>query len=238
MALIMSNNQDNIIKMFDDIAGRYDIVNRILSLGIDVRWRKEACKLALKIIGCNKFINILDMACGTGDMISCWLKYVNNLESIVGIDPSSKMLDIARSKLPSQVKLTKGDAGSIDLSNSSIDLLSIAYGLRNIVELDNALMEFNRVLKKDGLLVILEFTKKNNANLFDKLALFYTMKILPLIGGLISRNYKAYRYLPDSIKDFLTLEELEENLYKFGFSLEIKKRYFCNLCSLIIVRKR
>lgn len=233
----MSNKQDNIIKMFDDIAGSYDITNRILSLGIDVRWRMEACKLALKIIGNNNPINVLDMACGTGDMISCWLKYVNNLESIAGVDPSSKMLDIARLKLPHHVDLIKGDACSIALADSSIDLLSIAYGLRNIVELDNALIEFNRVLKKGGLLVVLEFTKKNNADLFDRLALFYMVKILPLIGGLISRNYKAYKYLPDSIKDFLTLEELEESLCNFGFSLEIKKRYLCNLCSLIIVKK-
>lgn len=232
----MPNSQDKIIKMFDDIASSYDITNRILSLGIDVRWRIEACKMALQILGDNK-LNILDMACGTGDMINCWLKYVSNIDSIIGIDPSVKMLDIARVKLPSNVKLINGEAGCISLDSSSIDLLSIAYGLRNVIRLDDALSEFSRVLKKGGLLVILEFTKKDNQNVFDKLALFYTSKILPLIGGLISRNYKAYKYLPDSIEGFLTLEELESNLNKFGFSVEFKKRYFCNLCSLIIVKK-
>lgn len=235
---MITNNQHKIINMFDDIAGSYDIVNRVLSLGIDTRWRNEVCRLALQIIGNNKAINILDMACGTGDMINCWLKYANNVESLIGIDPSSRMLDIARLKLPKQIILVKGEAKSIDLPSSSVDLLSIAYGLRNVVELDDALVEFNRVLKKDGLLVILEFTRKDKQNIFDKLALFYTVRVLPLIGGLISRNYKAYKYLPDSIRDFLTLEELENRLSKCGFALEVKKRYFCNLCSFIIVKKR
>ena len=232
----MKNKQSDIINMFDSIASSYDITNRILSLRFDVRWRNEACKLSLGLLDSNK-ISILDMACGTGDMILSWLQYCNP-DSIIGIDPSINMLEIAKNKLPKNIKLIQGEAAKIELENESIDLVSIAYGLRNIVELDLALNEFKRVLKKNGILLILEFTKKDRNSFLDSLALFYTSKILPLIGGLISSNYKAYKYLPNSIDGFLTLESLESKLLDIGFLVEIKKRYIANLCSLIIVRKK
>lgn len=235
---MINNNQKDIINMFDSIANSYDITNRILSFGIDINWRKEACKLSLNALSSKDKINILDVACGTGDMILHWIKYANNIESIIGLDPSCNMLDIAKSKLPSNVNLINGEATSINLDNDSIDILSIAYGLRNIVDLETALKEFFRILRHNGILVILEFTRKENQNIFDKLALFYTTNLLPLIGGLMSKNYKAYKYLPDSIKSFLTLEELEEKLNLAGFLFEFKKRYFGNLCSLIIVKKQ
>lgn len=238
----MNNNQniaqDNIIKMFDDIASSYDITNRLLSCGIDTKWRKEACLLSLKLlenIPNQNQLNILDIACGTGDMIQNWLKFSN--AKITGIDPSINMLKIAKEKLSSDVILLKGEAKNLEIPSESIDLLSIAYGLRNVIELDSALMEFHRVLKNNGILLILEFTKKDKQNIFDSIASFYTRKILPIIGGLISNNYKAYRYLPDSISDFLTLEELELKLKNLGFNVKIKKQYIANLCSLIIAQK-
>lgn len=231
----MKSKQDNIIDMFDNIARNYDLANRILSFNIDTKWRKEACLKTLKLIN-RDHLKIIDIACGTGDMILNWIKFSKD-SKILGIDPSINMLNIAKEKLPNEVKLIQGEAKNIAIDDNMVDVLSIAYGLRNVVEIDKALSEFHRVLKNDGILVILEFTKKDNENFIDKIASFYTRRILPIIGGLISKNYKAYKYLPDSVSDFLTLEELEEKLKKLGFIIPIKKRYVANLCSLIIAQK-
>lgn len=246
-----NNKQQEIVAMFDSIASNYDLANRVLSFGIDTRWRKEACEKAIKL--CNKnTLNILDVACGTGDMILNWLKIVpenkiksNKLNSeaipkiisICGIDPSSEMLKIARQKLPSSVVLQNGEAKDLHIESNSVDILSIAYGLRNVVELDLALHEFARVLKNDGILVILEFSKKDNENIFDKIARFYTKRILPYIGGFISKNYVAYRYLPNSVDDFLSLEQIALKLKDLGFDIKVSKRYIGNVCSLIIAQK-
>lgn len=234
------NKQENIINMFDRIATRYDIANRILSLSVDVRWRKEACKKALELAS-NKSVessplNILDVACGTGDMMLNWLKFTPNA-NLIGIDPSSNMLEIAKKKLPSNTRLIKGEAKSLEIESNSIDILSIAYGLRNVVELEAAIEEFRRVLKSGGILVILEFSKKDKQTLLDKAALFYTKRILPLLGGLIAKDYSAYKYLPDSIEDFLSLEALSEKLESRGLKCKFSKRYVANLCSLIIAQK-
>lgn len=228
--------QEQIVNMFDEIAKSYDITNRILSLNIDTKWRKEACLKALAMAHKDN-PNVLDVACGTGDMMLNWIKLIPNLKVLRGIDPSINMLNVAKEKLPEFVELIQGEAKDIDIDDESVDILSIAYGLRNVVELDLALGEFSRVLRNGGILVILEFTKKDNQNIFDKIALFYTSKILPIIGGFISKNYKAYKYLPDSINDFITLEELESRLHNINLKVMLKKRYIGNLCSLIIAKK-
>lgn len=232
------NKQREIVAMFDEIASNYDLANRILSFGIDTRWRKEACEKAIKL--CDKqTLDILDIACGTGDMIAQWIKSSQDKEisRIVGIDPSAEMLKIARQKLPPSVILQNGEAKDLRIEAQSADILSIAYGLRNVVEVDLALSEFHRVLRKNGILVILEFSKKDDENIFDKIARFYTKRILPYIGGFISRNYKAYKYLPDSVDDFLSLEQIASKLRALGFEMKISKRYFGNVCSLIIAQK-
>lgn len=232
------NKQREIVAMFDEIAHNYDLANRILSFGIDVRWRKEACEKAIKLCD-KKALDILDIACGTGDMIAQWLKLSQGKEisRIIGIDPSAEMLKIARQKLPPSVILQNGEAKDLGVEAKSVDILSIAYGLRNVVEVDLALSEFHRVLRTDGILVILEFSKKDNENIFDKIARFYTKRILPYIGGFISRNYKAYKYLPDSVDGFLSLEQIASKLRTLGFEMKVSKRYFGNVCSLIIAQK-
>lgn len=233
------NKQREIVAMFDEIAHNYDLANRILSFGIDTRWRKEACEKAIKLCD-KKTLDILDIACGTGDMIAQWIKSSQGKEisRIIGIDPSNEMLKIARQKLPQSVILQNGEAKDLRVEAQSVDILSIAYGLRNVVEVDLALREFHRVLRTNGILVILEFSKKDNENIFDKIARFYTKRILPYIGGFISRNYKAYKYLPDSVDDFLSLEQIASKLRTLGFEMRVSKRYFGNVCSLIIAQKR
>lgn len=216
----MSNiKQQQIITMFDDISKRYDTANRILSMGIDVSWRKKACEMTLKALQQNH-LHIVDVATGTGDMIIHWQNAMRNanlhIKRICGIDPSRGMLDVAKTKLP-HTEFLQAEAIQLPLENESVDVLSIAYGLRNVVDTNAAFAEFARVIKQGGMLVILEFTKNQNPNFLASVMGFYTNKILPKLGGLISRNPKAYQYLPDSINNFFTTDELQQQLHHHGF---------------------
>lgn len=233
------NKQEKIVSMFDEIAKSYDLANRVLSLGIDIRWRKSACQNAFRLYQKDN-LRILDVACGTGDMGKFWLEVANKesikIESIIGIDPSKEMLEIAKKKLPN-IEFIKAEAKEIPFSDFSFDMLSISYGIRNVVEREVALREFFRVLKKDGLLVILEFTKNEDEKWHEKLMRFYVKKALPFIGGLVSRNYDAYKYLPDSIDNFLTTTMLANELTKIGFKIELIKGQSGRISTLLIGRK-
>ncbi len=237
----MESKQQKIIAMFDEIAESYDLANRIMSCGIDIAWRKKACKLAF----CNlseetlKNLRIVDVACGTGDMISHWQKNATKenvvIEDIIGLDPSEEMLKIARKKLPN-VTFIRSEATSIPIEDASTDVLSIAYGIRNVIERDRALKEFARVIKKGGILVILEFTKCEDKSLLEHIMGFYTKHILPFIGGIISKNYRAYRYLPDSIEEFLTAKKLNAELQGNGFTPLYTKSFSAGVCTLFIAK--
>lgn len=236
--------QEQIIEMFDQIAPTYDSVNRILSLGIDTTWRSQACKKAFEFLKNDSSAIILDVACGTGDMVLHWEKSAKkngkNLTEIIGVDPSTKMLEVAQIKLKDQilsqkVRLLLGEAKTLDqIQSNSVDILSIAYGLRNVVDIQEALNEFARVLKNGGVLVILEFTKKEKEGFLDKITSFYTKKILPLVGGMISRNYGAYRYLPNSVQDFFSENALKNKLMKVGIETKLIKGYSANISTLLI----
>lgn len=236
------SKQQEIIAMFDDIAGSYDLANRVMSCGIDIAWRKKACKLAFKNLSKEVLgqLKIADVACGTGDMISHWQKNAQKenvcIQSIVGLDPSEGMLNVARKKLPS-VEFKQCQAVQLPLDSASIDILSIAYGIRNVVERRKALAEFARVIKKSGILVILEFTKCENPGLLERSMGFYTRNILPFIGGVVSKNYRAYRYLPDSIEEFLTADKLNSELEQEGFESLYTKAFSAGVCTLFIARK-
>ena len=123
------------------------------------------------------------------------------------------------------------------LESESTDIVSISYGIRNVVERQKAFDEFARVLKKDGLVVINEFTKNKKENLLDHLTDFYMNKILPILGGIISKNKEAYRYLPDSIDEFLTTENLCRELKLSGLEPVYVKAFSMNISTLIIARK-
>lgn len=244
--------QRSIIAMFDDIAKDYDKTNRILSLGIDISWRKDAVKRAYKARNAKDIERIVDVACGSGDMIKHWHSYA--LESsivvreIIGIDPSQEMLKIAEKKLQaigggfakvdSRIALQLGEAKDLStLESQSVDILSISYGLRNVLEYKQALREFARVLKPGGIVVVLDFFKNSSPSLIDRIIGIYTKHILPCIGYLISRNYAAYKYLPDSMESFITPDELalafkEANLQP----LEIKS-YSAGISHLVLGQK-
>ena len=232
--------QEKIVSMFNNIAGTYDIANRVLSMGIDKSWRNKACNKTFELYGKKNIEKIVDVACGTGDMILFWKQVADEnsikLENIKGIDPSVGMMEVGKKKLP-EVEFIEAFATNMPLENESTDIVSISYGIRNVVERQKAFDEFARVLKKDGLVVINEFTKNKKENLLDHLTDFYMNKILPILGGIISKNKEAYRYLPDSIDEFLTTENLCKELKIAGLEPVYVKAFSMNISTLIIARK-
>jgi len=232
--------QEKIVSMFDNIAPTYDRANRVLSMGIDKSWRTKACKKAFELYGRTSIDKIVDVACGTGDMILFWKEIANkkniNLKNIVGVDPSVGMMEVGKKKLP-EVDFIEAYATSMPIDSNTADIVSISYGIRNVVQRQEAFIEFARVLKKDGLVVISEFTKNKKESFIDHLTAFYMDKILPTIGGLISKNKEAYTYLPNSIDEFLTTQNLCRELQNASLEPIYIKAFSMNISTLIIAKK-
>lgn len=233
--------QEKIVSMFDDIAPTYDTANRVMSMGVDKSWRRKACDLAYGFYAKDSIDKIVDVACGTGDMMDFWKKRSETngiaVGEIVGVDPSQGMVGVAREKFP-KFNYHIAKATEIPLQDSSADILSITYGIRNVVEREAALGEFNRVLKQGGMVVILEFMKNENPSTLGKIRDFYMNKILPKIGGFISNNLEAYEYLPNSIEDFSTVANMQNELRAAGFEIVYTKSFSMDISTLIIARKK
>lgn len=221
--------QEEIVKMFDDIASSYDKVNRVVSFGIDKKWREEAIK---EVISIKKPKKVLDVACGTGDMIEIWQKYGVD---VCGIDPSVGMLEVAKKRFQN-VKFYNLRATNLqDIKDKYVDTISISFGIRNVVDINKAIKEFYRVLDNNGLVLILEFTKSKNP--LRKIVDLYTNKVMPKIGGMLSKNEKAYKYLSSSIEKFYSADELVRLFEKENFKLIKKRSFNFGQVSLIILKK-
>lgn len=231
--------QEKIIEMFDQIAPTYDKSNRILSFGMDTSWRKKACEKVLDLC-LKRDLDIVDVACGTGDMVEVWQKSVlnsgKNILSIKGIDPSKGMLALAKQRFE-KLEFIGAMAQNLPLESESVDIVSISYGIRNVVQRKEALGEFARVLKKDGICLVLEFTKRKKGGFVASCRDFYLKNILPSLGGWISKNKDAYKYLPDSIEDFLSEEEFIEELEGVGFKILEFKNFSFGVSSMFIAKK-
>lgn len=232
--------QEKIVNMFDDIASTYDLANRVLSMGIDKQWRKKGCDKAYEILGAKKIEQITDVACGTGDLLIYWEEYAKkhwvDVRKFVGIDPSTGMLEVAKSKIDF-AEFIQGKAQELPIKNETTDIISISYGIRNVVDRVEALKEFYRALRPKGLVVILEFTKQNQNGVVAKVVDFGMKKVLPAVGGIISQNYKAYKYLPNSIEEFLTTEMLEKELESVGFKIKHTQSFSMGISTLLIAQK-
>ena len=232
--------QEKIVSMFDDIAPTYDTANRVMSMGVDISWRKKACDLSYEFYGKKEIDRIVDVACGTGDMMRYWQKQSQkagvSIKELVGVDPSNGMVDVARKKFP-DFNYHIAKATEIPLEDGGADFLSITYGIRNVVERQKAFDEFNRVLKKGGLVVILEFMKDENKNLLKKIRDIYLHKILPYIGGAISKNLDAYTYLPNSIENFVTIQGMQKELENAGFEMLYTQSFSMDISTLLIAKK-
>lgn len=233
--------QEKIVSMFNDIAPTYDRANRVLSMGVDTIWRKKACNLAFGYCPQGKSLSIVDVACGTGDMMGYWGRVASEnhigIQSIVGVDPSEGMVAVGREKFP-QLSFHIAPATQLPQGENSADIVSISYGIRNVMERQEALGEFHRVLKTGGLVVILEFMKNENPSPLGKIRDWYMNNILPRIGGMISNNYEAYRYLPDSIEGFLTVAKMKQELEAAGFEMLYTQSFSMDISTLMIARKK
>ncbi len=226
--------------MFNNIAPTYDKANRVLSMGIDIQWRKRACDETYNRYRKNIDL-IVDVACGTGDMMDYWKKVADKsgrkIGKILGVDPSEGMVGVGKQKFP-DFEFVISDAVNIPLEDESADILSISYGIRNVVEREKAFKEFARVLKQGGYVVILEFTKDDKKGKFFGIKDLYMNKILPKLGGFISKNKEAYEYLPNSIEGFLTSDMLKSELDDAGFTTEFVKSFSLDISTLVIAKKR
>jgi len=235
-----AEKQEKIVSMFDDIASTYDTANRVLSMGIDIQWRKKGCDKAFEVLGTDKLEQVTDVATGTGDLLIYWREQAQKngveIEKYVGIDPSTGMLDVARQKVDF-AEFIVGKAQELPIEDASTDVVSISYGIRNVVDRVEALQEFHRALKPGGIVMILEFTKQDRSGLIDRIVDFGMKKILPRIGGLISRNYEAYKYLPDSIEEFLTTEMLSHELEEAGFEMRYTQSFSMGISTLLLAQK-
>ena len=212
--------------MFSAIADTYDLLNHLLSLNLDRRWRRQAAKLAQMQPG----QKALDLCCGTGDLAFTFARLYPALQVVVGVDFSEAMLVIAKHK--SKILLSRNDvdrcnipnirwlcsdAACLPVADRRFDCVSCAFGIRNLQNLSPGLQESFRVLKPGGRLVILEFAMPKN-RLSAWLYAGYFRLVLPLIGSIISKDAKgAYHYLPESVRSFRSAEEVTEIIRKAGF---------------------
>lgn len=227
--------------MFDNIAFRYDFLNHFLSGGVDFWWRHKAISLFKKALHNQNYKDskLLDIATGTGDLAFS-LKDIKP-SKVVGLDLSQKMLDVAQKKLRSynlsfDISFIKGDSEALPFDNDSFDGVCVAFGVRNFENLKKGISEMNRVLNKGGIVMILEFSSPENT-LFRNLYDFYLGNILPLIGKLISKDQRAYKYLQESVQAFPSGKDFLNILDECGF---IKAKHFplsLGICSVYIAQK-
>lgn len=214
----VSKSPDRIAGMFDAIAGKYDFLNRLLSAGIDGRWRRHAIR-SLRLTGRER---ILDLCTGTADLAIAARTARPAAASVVGIDFSGAMLGVARVKLrhrrlDDSIALVRGDATRTPLADRSVDAVTVAFGVRNVENIEAACAEIRRVLTPGGRLAILEFAIPTMRGV-RPVYLWYFNRVLPRIGRLVSRNGAAYGYLPASVGTFAPPEEFVKLLKRAGFA--------------------
>jgi demethylmenaquinone methyltransferase/2-methoxy-6-polyprenyl-1,4-benzoquinol methylase len=211
--------KEQVAKMFDTISSKYDDLNRVISFGIDVKWRKKV----IQMVASRNPSAILDIATGTGDLAI--LLSETNAEKIIGLDISAGMLEVGKQKiahknLTNKVELILADSEKIPFDDNSFDAVTVAFGIRNFENLEKGLSEILRVLKPNGVFVILE-TSIPEKFPYKQGYLFYSKYILPNIGKLFSKDKVAYQYLSESASIFPYGENLNNILREIGF-IDIK----------------
>jgi len=200
--------------MFSAIASRYDLLNHLLSGNVDKRWRRIVANRVREKLSSSNKARVLDVACGTGDLSLTLFETTG--AGVVGTDFCRPMLAIAADKLAGRVRLIEGDALDLPFRDGTFDVATIAFGLRNLSNVENGLKELSRVLKPGGWVAVLEFSRPVNPVL-RPLFNMYFRKLLPWMGGLISGSLSAYTYLPASVQKFPDQSELSLLMEQTGF---------------------
>lgn len=209
------SKKEQVAEMFDNISAKYDFLNHILSLGIDRGWRRKLLRLASQ----TKPKTILDVATGTGDLAIALADL--KPDRIIGVDISEGMLSYGHKKVEKKglkglITLQKGDSESLDFADNTFDAVTVAFGVRNFEHLEAGLAEMLRVTKPGGKIYILEFSQPEGFP-FAQLYKFYFKNILPLIGRWVSKDSRAYSYLPDSVEAFPYGEAFADILKRIGY---------------------
>ena len=224
------NKKKQVEQMFDNISPKYDLLNRVLSMGIDIQWRKDV----IKMVKASEPQTILDIATGTGDLAIMMGKNTN--AKITGLDLSAGMLDVGRKKvkeagLENRITMVQGDSENLPFEDNTFDCATVSFGVRNFENLEKGLAEINRVLKPGGTFVILEFSYPTTFPM-KQLYTFYSKNILPAIGKLVSKDQSAYTYLPDSVRAFPHGEEMKNILKNVNFNQPIDKKLTFGIASI------
>jgi demethylmenaquinone methyltransferase / 2-methoxy-6-polyprenyl-1,4-benzoquinol methylase len=229
------SKKSQVADMFNNIASDYDFLNHFLSAGIDILWRKKAIRLLKK----HKPETILDVATGTADFAIEALKL--NPIKVTGIDISEKMLEMGRikieqKKLTNKIELHCADSENIPFNDSSFDAVTVAFGVRNFENLDKGLNEMHRILKKGGVAVVLEFSKPDYFPVKQLYGLYFN-HILPVIGKIVSKDNRAYEYLPESVNAFPYGKKFCEKMKTAGFTDCMQHKLTFGIASIYIAKK-
>ncbi len=230
------SKKEQVADMFNKISGKYDFFNRLLSFGIDVRWRKKA----LQQLKGHTLNRMLDVATGTGDVAIMAYKMLQP-KHITGIDISEGMLHggnlkIAKLGLEKVIDLQQGDSETIKFADNTFDAVTVAFGVRNFENLYKGLAEIYRVLKPGGKLVVLEFTNPNNS-FIKKMYQWYTGRVTPAIVGFLTGNKFAYKYLNDSVRAFPDRDVFDNILKETGFTETNYNILTFGICGIYCGRK-
>lgn len=230
-----ASKRTQVEEMFDNIAPSYDLLNRMLSLGIDVQWRKKS----IQLLAAYQPKVVVDIATGTADFAVAARRL--QPDKIIGIDISHEMLRIGREKihkkgLDALIELRQGDSEDLQLETNSVDAITVGFGVRNFENLQKGLGEIRRVLRPGGAVAILEPSFPTRFPL-KQLFSFHFKVLTPLIGKLVSGDNAAYTYLPESVKAFPNGEEFVQICQEVGFSKAVYKPLTFGICSLYLLEK-
>jgi demethylmenaquinone methyltransferase/2-methoxy-6-polyprenyl-1,4-benzoquinol methylase len=230
------SKKEQVSEMFDNISGKYDLLNRVLSGGVDIYWRKKAISLLKK----EQPKLILDIATGTGDLAVEANKQLNP-DKIIGVDISEGMLAHGREKmerlgLSQKIELRKGDSEKLLFDDNTFDAVIVSFGVRNFEDLLKGLTDMCRVTKPGGTCVVVEFSKPRKFPM-KQLYSFYSTRILPIIGRMVSKDNSAYTYLPESVKMFPDGSEFLTIFEQAGFKQTYCKTLTFGICSIYVGKK-
>lgn len=233
----LDSKKEQVARMFDGISGRYDLLNRLLSMGIDIQWRRVALRMLRErgIPG-----RVLDVATGTADLALALAADLPEAE-VIGVDLSEGMLGVGRQKverngLRARVRLEQADAENLPFEAGSFDAVTVAFGVRNFENLDKGLGELQRVLRPGGHLMVLEFSRPTSP-LVKGLMNLYSRSLMPALGGWLSKDRAAYAYLPASVQVFPEGDAFEERLQRAGLQPLGQRRLSMGISSVYIARK-
>lgn len=230
------SKKEQVADMFDSISGKYDFLNRLLSGGVDIYWRKKA----LRMIKDRKNHLVLDIATGTGDL-AIEANKILQVDKIIGVDISEGMLNVGKEKikklgLTEKIELQMGDSEKLLFNDNTFDTVIVSFGVRNFENLLKGLTDMCRVLKPGGTCLVVEFSKPASFP-FKQFYWFYSTKILPIIGKLVSKDSSAYSYLPESVKAFPDGKAFLDVFEQAGFKETSVKTLTFGICSIYLGKK-